>query len=132
MTLRDIRDYISTLQISENVYMGRMDTKKEKSIGVYASKHNREYQTALGGMQNKSYEMKYITLLVHWNRSPTETESAANALFKKIIATREKNINGKKIKFAQPLYDLQDIGTDEHGVFEMVIEAVFICDKEAK
>lgn len=130
MTLRDIRDYISMLKVSENVYMGRMDTKKEKSIGVYASKHNREYQTALGGIQNKSYEVKYITLLVHWNRSPTETESAASTLFKKIIATREKNINGKNIKFAQPLYELQDIGTDEYGIFEMAIEVAFICDKE--
>lgn len=131
MNLRDIRDYIATMDVSENVYMGRMDTKKEKSIGVYASKHGRAYQTALGGIQNMSYETKHITILVHWNTSPTETEQVAENLFKKIAATRNVSVNKKIIKFAQPLYDLQDIGTDDNGIFEMVIEVAFVCEKEA-
>lgn len=130
MTLRDIRDYIKTLNIGEVVYMGRMDTKKDKSIGVYASKHANQYKVALGGPQNASYETKYVTLLVHWNKSPTETEEAATRLFKAVAATRNGPINNKIIKFAQPLYELQDVGTDEEGIFEMVIDVAFICEKE--
>ena len=68
MTLRDIRDYIGSLKIGETVYMGRMDTKKDKSIGVYSSKHSNRYRVALGGPQNASYETKYVTLLIHWNK----------------------------------------------------------------
>ena len=131
MTLRDIRDFIKTLGIGEMVYMGRMDTKKEKSIGVYASKHSNRYKVALGGPQNASYETKYITLLVHWNMSPTETEEAAIKLFKAVATTRNVTINNKIIKFAQPLYELQDVGTDDTGIFEMVIEVAFVCEKEA-
>lgn len=126
MTLRAIRDFVDELGVSEHVYMGKLDSKPEKSIGVYNSKHTHEYKVALGGSQMSSYETKYITLLIHWDKSPTETEEAGKRLFDALTATREK----EKIKFIQPLYELQDIGTDDSGVYEMVIEAAFICRKE--
>ena len=126
MTLRAIRDFVDELGVSEHVYMGKLDSKPEKSIGVYNSKHTHEYKVALGGSQMSSYKTKYITLLIHWDKSPTETEEAGKRLFDALTATREKG----KIKFIQPLYELQDIGTDDSGVYEMVIEAAFICRKE--
>ena len=126
MTLRAIRDFVDELGVSEHVYMGKLDSKPEKSIGVYNSKHTHEHKVALGGPQMSSYETKYITLLIHWNKSQAETEEAGKRLFEALTATRE---NGK-IKFIQLLYELQDVGTDDFGVYEMVIEAAFICGKE--
>ena len=41
MMLSDVRDYVESLGISENVYMGKLPDKPEKSIGVYNSKHQR-------------------------------------------------------------------------------------------
>ena len=49
MMLSDVRDYVESLGISENVYMGKLPDKPEKSIGVYNSKHQRAYHTAIGG-----------------------------------------------------------------------------------
>ncbi len=68
MTLREIRDFVDELGVSEHVYMGKLDSKQEKSIGVYNSKHMHTYKTAIGGASLESYGTKYVTLLVHWNK----------------------------------------------------------------
>ncbi len=133
MTLSDIRDYVETLQIAEEVYMGKMDAKKQKTIGVYNSKHSHPYKTALGGPAMQSYGMKYVTFLVHWNKSPRDTEKAANNLFNKLKQAREVTINKSNIKFIQLLTNEPiDVGMDDAGIYEMVIEAVGIYGKEHK
>ena len=131
MTLADVRDYIASLNITEpqKVYMGKLDVKPDKTIGVYHSKHQHTYKTAIGGAFLESYGTKYVTLLVHWNKSPRDTEKAATALFEALTTTREAQINNETIKFIQPLYEIQDVGTDDSGIYEMVIEAAFIYAK---
>lgn len=129
MMLSDVRDYINSICISDHVYSGKMPDKQEKSIGVYNSKHTREYKAAIGGPEMESYGVKYVTFLVHWNKSQRETEKAATALINTISKERDATVNNKIIKFIQPLYDLQDVGTDDSGVYEMVIEAAVIYEK---
>ena len=129
MILSDIRDYIDSLKIADHVYMGKLDAKKEKSIGVYHSKHSHAYKTAIGGPALESYGTLYVTLLIHWNQSPRDTEKAAKELFTAVRGTREASINNAKIKFIQPLNDIQDVGTDDAGIYEMVIEAAVIYGK---
>lgn len=129
MMLSDVRDYIASLGLADHVYMGKMPDKQEKSIGVYNSKHQHAYSTAIGGPAMESYGTKYVTLLVHWNRSPRDAEKAATALFEAVRTAREVTINESKIKFIQPLYEIQDVGTDDAGIYEMVIEAAVIYEK---
>lgn len=129
MMLSDVRDYIDSLGLADYVYMGKMPGKKEKSVGVYNSKHQHAYKTAIGGPALESYGTKYVTLLVHWNKSQGETEKASTDLFEAVRTAREVTVNNSKIKFIQPLYDLLDIGTDDAGIFEMVIEAAVIYEK---
>ncbi|MFR0075753.1 MAG: hypothetical protein ACLRVD_16000 [Blautia caecimuris] len=62
MTLADVRDYIASLGIAEQVYMGKMPDKQDRSIGAYHSKHQRAYKTAIGGPAMESYGVKYVTL----------------------------------------------------------------------
>lgn len=130
MTLTDVRAYIASLGLAEHVYMGKLDAKKEKSIGVYNSSHTEAYKTAIGGPDMETYGVKYITLLVHWNKSPSETEEAATGLFETVCRARQAAAGKSTIKFILPLYDLQDVGTDDAGVYEMVIEAAVYYDKE--
>ncbi len=131
MKLSDVRDYIDTLKIGETVYMGILDAKEDKSIGVYKSKHSNAYKTAIGGSKLQSYGVKYVTLLIHWNKSLRETETAAFKLFKELETAREVTINESKIKFVQLLVDEPvDVGTDNKGVYEMVIEAAIIYEKQ--
>lgn len=130
MTLADVRDYVASLGLAEHVYMGKLDAKQERSIGVYNSKHTAAYQTAIGGPDLELHGVRYVTLLVHWNKSPRETEQAAVGLFEALRQTRQAAINSATIKFILPLYELQDVGTDDAGICEMVIEAAFYYDKE--
>lgn len=130
MTLQDIREYIVSLKIAKKVYMGKLDAKEQCSIGVYNSKHQYQFKRALGGFQNESYGVKHITLLVHWNKYPADTEEVAQKLFKALCEARDVVINNKLIKFIQPLYEVQDVGTDDNGIYEAVIEAAVIYSKE--
>lgn len=130
MMLEDIRDYIAALGISKHVYMGKLPGKEDESIGVYNSKHQYAYHTALGGPAQEGYGEKYVTLLIHWNKSPRDTEKAATELFEKLRVARDINVNNETIKFFQPLYDVQDVGTDDFGIYEMVIEGAFIFEKK--
>ena len=132
MTLADVRDYIASLNLTKEVYMGKLPDKPERSIGVYNSKHQYPYHGTLGGPNQQGYGIKHVTLLVHWTKSPRDTEKAATALFDAMNVARDVKINETTIKFIQPLYDLQDIGTDESGVYEYVIEAAVIYEKEVK
>lgn len=132
MMLSDVRDYIDSLGLAEHVYMGKLDEKQEKSIGVYNSKHEHAYTTAIGGVTQESYGVKHVTFLIHWNKSPRDTEKAAMGLFEAVRETREKTVNEIKIKFIQPLYEIQGVGTDDAGICEMVIEAAVIFEKKGR
>ena len=130
MMLEDIRDYIASLDVAEHVYMGKFPDKEDKSVGVYNSKHQNVYHTALGGPSLEGYGEKYVTLLVHWNKSPRETEKAAVELLEKLRTMRDAIVNNETIKFFQPLYPVQDVGTDDAGIYEMVIEVAVIFEKK--
>lgn len=131
MMLSDMRDYVASLQIADKVYMGKLDSKQDKSIGVYNSKHEHAYRTAIGGPQLESYGTKYVTILVHWNQSPRDTEKAASELFEILRRADEVTINNETIKFIQPLTDGPvDVGTDDDGIYEMVIEAAVIYERK--
>ena len=125
MMLSDVRDFIESLKLADYVYMSKMPDKKEKLFGVYNSKHQKEYHTALGGVSCEGYGEKYISILIHWNKSSRDSEKSATALFE----ARNVKINEETINFIQPLYDLQDIGTDEAGIYEYVIEVAVIYRK---
>lgn len=132
MMLGDVRDYIAALGIAEDsrCYCGKMEDKKDKSIGVYPLKNSRPNRIPIGGMDSASYGVKGISILVHWNRSPTETETAVAALQEALISCREQQINGHMIKFIDVAYDEPvPVGTDDNGIFEYVIECLFYYER---
>ena len=121
----DVRDYIAGLGIADNnnVYCGKLDNKKDKSIGVYNLNRQRPLQTAVGGLNNSSYRIKSISILVHWNTSVRDTEKAAEQLYNMLRDTNNKIINDKKLLFTKMQVDGPvDVGTDDKGIFESVIE----------
>lgn len=132
MRLRDIRDYVASLGIAadDNCYCGKMADKKEKSIGTYPLKNRQQGNIPLGGTDNGSYGVKSVSFLVHWNRSPTETEDAANALQNALISCREAAVNGQTIKFIMVAYEEPiPIDTDENGIYEYVIECLVYYER---
>ena len=128
MTLDVVRDLVAGFGIAEddNCYMGKMENKKQKSIGVYKLRRGGRANVAIGGIQNSSYETYPVSILVHWNKSPRETERKANELYEKLLELEEVIVNGVEILYCNMLVPgPQDVGTDEKGIYEMVVEAEF-------
>lgn len=128
LTLADIRDYIATTNITmdENVYCYKLDSKKDKSIGIYSLDQNRTPNIPVGGAENSSYNTKGISLLIHWNKSPRNTEVTAQQLYNILLSTKNVEINEKKILFVEHLYNEPiSVNTDDKGIYEYVIECFF-------
>lgn len=133
LMLEDVRDLVSSLGLTEDhkVYMGKLDAKQDQSIGVYNLKRSAPYTVAIGGKDKESYGTKQVSILIHWNRSMRDTEAVSAALFEKLAAMREVRINEKQIKFIHPLVDQPvDVGTDDNGIYEMVIEIELIYERK--
>lgn len=127
MLLSQIRNYIASLRIAEDehCYSGKLPDKEDKSIGVYHLKQPRKATATPGGEANKSYGIKSISLLVHWNADQIQTEKAALALQKRLRECRGYEVGQERIKFIRLYYDEPiSVDTDENGIYEYVIE----CD----
>lgn len=130
MILKDAKDFLKTLEMARYCYVGKMTDKEDKSFGVYPLKDGRKPIIPIGGMKNSSYGIRGISILVHWNQSPTESEMAARDLYNKLLEVRDVSINDSKIKFIilssdEPI----TVNTDENGVYEYVIECLFYYER---
>lgn len=128
--LEDVRDFISGLAVAadENVYMGKMDNKKEKSIGVYQLKQARAATVSLG--DSGTYKVKPISVLVHWTNSARETEKKAYELYEMLGAVKNVKVNGTNIIYIQMLQEEPvDVGMDEKRIYERVIEVLIYYER---
>lgn len=127
MTLQDVRDYIASIGIADddNCYMGKLDSKKKRSIGVYKLKRSGAPKIPLGGMKNATYEIYPVSILIHWDASPRNTETVAKKLFESLRDASEITVGSCIIKFWDLLVpEPVDVGTDDAGIYEMVIEGL--------
>ncbi|OUP84508.1 UNVERIFIED_ORG: hypothetical protein B5F06_10120 [Lacrimispora saccharolytica] len=124
LTLADVKDWLKGFQVGEHFYCGKIDSKPEKTIGVYQRKPSGQPRVALGGLENTSYEVKQISVLVHWNQYSSQTEEAAASLYEKIRIAGEEGltIGDTRVFFIRmEVPEPVDMGTDENGVYERVI-----------
>lgn len=131
LTLKDIKGWVKSLGVSENVYIGKLDNKKQQSIGVYPRSSSGQPNIALGGLEYTTWDTRPISILVHWNRDKSETESAAFCLFEKIrnissLDIGDTHINTLRLMVPEP----QDVGTDDNGVYEYVIWLDFVYQRK--
>lgn len=122
--LKDVNKWLKTLNTKfDNYYIGFLDKKKEKSIGVYNLKREDKPIIALGGIENTSYNVKKVSLLVHYSNASDETEECANNLFEDIMNAHPDMIGEHKVMFIGMLTnEAIDVGRDEKGICEYVIE----------
>ena len=124
MTIEQVLAWVKTLATTaDNYYCGTLNSKKEKSFGVYQLKGSRARTMALGKATKTG--TKSISILVHWNSSTRETENIAAALYADLAAAVNPIIGENKANYIQLLHDESiDVGTDENGICERVIEFV--------
>lgn len=121
MTLAYIRDWLKTFEIAEHYYIGKLDNKQDKSLGVYTLKSNGAPITAIG--TQSTYDIIGVSLLLHWNNNANETEVTARTLYEKLRMIKNFKINDKQIYMIELLVpEPIDVGTDDKGIYERVIE----------
>lgn len=128
--LSDVRDWIKTLKTdAQNFYVGRLDAKIEKSIGIYQLKNAQPSRVCIG--DNTIYEVKGVSILIHWNKNARETETAALKLYEKIRTARNFTIGGRKAFFIEMLQsEPVDVFTDDGGIYERVIEIKIYTERK--
>lgn len=132
LSIAEIREYISGLGIAEDdhVYIGKLDNKKPQSIGVYSRSSSGNANIPLGGIQNSTYDIRPISLLVHWNKSKPETEEAAYRLYELLRDAGRVEIGSIQVNYIRMMVpEPQDVGTDDNGIYEYVIWLDFIYQK---
>ena len=128
LTLDDIRGYIGGLGIvaDSNVYIGKLNSKKDHSIGVYHRQGSGPPVMALGGHDYSSYDVRRISLLVHWDRDVQASERAAYELNVSSLSIGDTPINCIILQVPEPV----DVGTDDKGVYEYVIWLDFVYQRK--
>lgn len=124
MTLAQIRDWLKTFDVAGNYYIGRLDNKLERSLGVYDRARKGPPVIALGGAENSSYDVKAVRLLLHWNRNADQTEAAARALWDAVVRAAHIDLpDDGHIQFVRPAAPApRAVGTDAGGVYEYIID----------
>ena len=129
--LEDIRDWLKSFGLFNNYYIGRLDTKKLNSLGVY-NLQDTGRREVIGGL--KKYKKKGISLLVHGDTNKTTTEKKAWSLYEKLeelIYTCEyPQIGSKKVYFIELLNNEPvDVDQDANSIYEYVIELNIYFEK---
>jgi hypothetical protein len=129
MKTEQIFEWIKTLTTkADHYYCGFLNSKKDQSFGVYQLKDRRVRDIALG--RDTKTAAKGISILVHWNSSTRETEDVAAALYADLASATAPVIGGKKVNYINLLHDEPiDVGTDENGICERVIELVIYYER---
>lgn len=129
ITLANIRDFLKRFDLFEHCYIGKLDNKQDKSLGVYSLKRSEPPVTAIGS--DSSYDIKGVSLLIHYNNNADETEIAAQRLFDKLRTVKDVTIGNTQIYMIQLLMpEPVDVGTDDKGIYERVIELKFYYERK--
>ena len=131
ITLAEVRDWIKTFNAANNYYIGKIDNKQENSIGIYQRKTIDGPRVAIGGRSLASYDVKSISILIHWNKNANETEKRAQYLYNRLFEAELVVIGGIPVKMIALLQNEPvDVGTDDNNVYERVIELDLYYERE--
>ena len=124
ITLNDVLKWLKTFDTKfDHYYMGTLDSKKNKSLGVYNLKRESKPIIALGGIECTSYNVKRISLLIHWNQASDESENQAIQLYEELLKSKPSEIGNHIVNFIGMLTNEPvDVGRDDKGICEYVIE----------
>lgn len=117
--LVEFKDFLKTLNVGDYFAIGKIDSTKDKSIGVYGNSTSNRIES-IG--KESSYDIANIRVLVHWNKNLRETEIAARSIFEQLRYKTKFYIGNIFIDLIdlttnEPIF----VGTDNEGIYEYVI-----------
>ncbi len=133
LALEEIKNWIKDIQpVFDHYYVGKLDGKKDNSLGVYDLKRaSGPPDIALGGMINTKIQKKQVSVLIHGTKNDVETEKMALKLFECLLSIDVRKIGEKEVCFLGLLVPCPvPVDHDENGVAEYVIEFEIFYKKE--
>jgi hypothetical protein len=128
MTLAEVRDWMKTQVSCLNWYIGKIDGSKPECIGLY-NLNNGTPVLAIGGLENTSYAVKAISILVHWSKNADTAERKAQEVYAALFG-QSAVISGKRvISFQMRMPEPVSVGTDDAGIYEYVIETTIFYER---
>ena len=124
MRLNEILQYFKASDVGfANYYIGRMNTIKDNSLGIYNLRGTTGEYMAIGGEACTKSKNKYLSLLVHGNKNKVQTETLAYNLYDFLLHVRGAKVGEHEINYIRLLSNEPiDVDMDEQGVYEYVIE----------
>ena len=119
--LAEFRDYLKTLDVADNYYIGKIDNSKLRTVGIYG--HGGLARVEAVGKAS-SYNVSRIRILIHWNKNAKETEMASWNLYNNLCYITDEDMGDLHVHYlsldeSEPTF----IGTDDNGVYEYHISA---------
>ncbi|CAH8772231.1 phage tail terminator protein [Paenibacillus dendritiformis] len=122
MTLAQVRDWLKTVIECPQWYIGKIDGSKPQCIGLYNTT-GAPVRLAVGGIKATGYQIKAVSILVHWGKNANIAEQKAQEVYAALFG-QTATIGGKRvIMFKMPEPEPISVGTDSEGIYEFVIEA---------
>ena len=98
-------------------------------MGVYSLKQSGTPTRAIGG--ESTYDTISVSLLIHYTDNARETEEFARRLYETLYGIKKVEIKEHKIYIIELLTEEPvDVGTDDKGVYEQVIEVKFYYERK--
>lgn len=130
MTLAQIRDWLKTQADCPNWYINKIDGSKDTCIGIYGRQAPDLVKPTIGGMENRSYALKAVSILVHWGKNANLAEQKAQEVYVALIGRSNFKVGNRRVvmvdmRTSEPVA----VGTDEKGIYEYVIDAYFYYER---
>ncbi|WP_313151855.1 minor capsid protein [Lacrimispora sp.] len=128
MTLTDVKDFLKSKVECPCWYIGKINGNDKQCIGIYPTQ-GPDRPIPIGGLKNKSYDTKAVSVLVHWGIDAVSAEAKAQELYDLLYG--KCGLIGDNEVF---LFDMRtdspvSVGTDSKGIYEHVINFVIYYKK---
>lgn len=125
MTLKQYIDYFKReFNWTDSISIGKIDNNKEKAICFYNSQRGNSYIGTLGGKNNRSTNIKPVTILLRYTKNQDSAEKMAQKIYE-FLEERTFFIDSKRIFIMMIYSGPVFLGTDDKNVYEYSIELDF-------
>ena len=127
--LAEVRDWVKTLGLFDGYWIGRLSTKRDKTLGVYSLKNSPPRRVCLGGTDYNGYDITAVSFLIHGSKNKDDTERLAWTFYNAISDRSDFLIGKKTVYFVRLLYDGPiDVGSDGE-IYEYTVQAEFYSER---
>jgi hypothetical protein len=128
----DVKDYLKTKYPSASIYAGAINKNEAQCIGVYPRGRTTP-NVSIGGVENSSYWVLPVSILVHWSEDTALCEQMASTIYSDLLTAEGVTAGSIRVISFQMLDGGPvDLSRDADNICEMVIRANVIYERSVE